>query len=668
MKRLSRRNFLTLLAAALGTGGIGGTLGIAFGRERHRGQAIGTAASHRRRPRPSTTTTPTTSPPTTTTTEPQPTTPGGPAARWSDPATWPTGVPGASTVAVVSKPVLLDVDAQVAGVVIEGAGQLVFDPAASRTLESTGNVVVRGRLTMRPGSAAQRHQLTFQGVDEARFAGGGMDVLTSDVGLWVVDAGVLDLQGAPRRAWTRVTGAVEAGATRLSLVDDPAGWRAGDELVVTPTLAPDSERSFTAYDTAAVQSVSGRTVTLDAVTRSAHPGVDVGADAGSGRVLTAEVLNLTRNVRIEGTPGHRAHIFIRSSRPQSVSNVAIRHMGPRQKGDGYTELVLGRYGLHFHMADDGVRGSQVEGVVIRDTGSHAFVAHQVNGVSFRDCISHDTFEDAFWWDGAPDTRTPGPPSNDILYERCVASKVQYDPPFRGYTLAGFVLGRGSGSAARDCVAVGVQGSVNAAGFEWPEGSEGIWTFQNCVAHNNANNGIFVWQNTSKVHTIANFTGYHNRGAGISHGAYVNPYLYKDSTLYGNRGSAIELHANSQSEGSAGLQFVNLSVDGAGQSDYLVKAAKHVGDNGPRPVVFSRCSFKGAREAAFGWVYEGDNGPSSDELVDILDCGFSGNEFWLAPRIQPGSRINVKDATHGSIVLRRADQPGTFQPKWDARVQ
>jgi G8 domain len=666
MKRLSRRNFLTLLAAALGTGGIGGTLGVAFGRERRRGQAIGTAASHRRRPRPSTTTTPTTSPPTTT--EPQPATPGGPAARWSDPATWPTGVPGASTVAVVSKPVLLDVDAHVAGVVIEGAGQLVFDPAASRTLESSGNVVVRGRLAMRPGSAALHHQLTFQGVDEARFAGGGMDVLTSDVGLWVVDAGVLDLQGAPRRAWTRVTGAVEAGATRLSLVDDPAGWRAGDELVVTPTLAPDSERSFTAYDTAAVQAVSGRTVTLDAATRSAHPSVDMGADAGSGRVLTAEVLNLTRNVRIEGTPGHRAHIFIRSSRPQSVRNVAIRHMGPRQKGDGYTELVLGRYGLHFHMADDGVRGSRVEGVVIRDTGSHAFVAHQVNGVSFRDCISHDTFEDAFWWDGAPDTRTPGPPSNDILYERCVASKVQYDPPFRGYTLAGFVLGRGSGGAARDCVAVGVQGSVNAAGFEWPEGSEGIWAFQRCVAHNNANNGIFVWQNTSKVHTIANFTGYHNRGAGISHGAYVNPYLYKDSTLYGNRGSAIELHANSQSEGGAGLQFVNLSVDGAGQSDYLVKAVKHVGDNGPRPVVFSRCSFRGARKAAFGWVYEGDNGPSSDELVDILDCGFSGNEFWLAPRIQPGSRINVKDAAHGSIVLRRADQPGTFQPKWNARVR
>jgi hypothetical protein len=667
MKRLSRRSFLTILVGAIGTGGLAGSLGAAFGLQRRRGHAIGTAASlrsHRRHP-PTTTTTPTTSP--STTTGPRPTTPSGSAGRWSDPASWPNGVPGVGDVAVVSQRILLDLDTKVAGVVVEPAGELVFDPAASRTLRSTGNVVVRGRLEMRPGSGAQQHQLVFQGVDEAKFAGGGMDVLASDVGLWVVGAGVLDLEGAPRLAWTRVTGAVAAGASKLALVDDPAGWQAGDELVVTPTLAPDSERGFTAYDTLPVSSVSGRTISLDGATRFEHPSVDVGADAGTGRVQNAEVLNLTRNVRIEGEAGHRAHIFIRSSRPQSLKNVGIRHMGPRQRADGYTKLVLGRYGLHFHMADDGVRGSEVSGVVIRDTGSHAFVAHQVNGVSFRGCISHNTFEDAFWWDGAPDTRHPGPASNEILYERCVASMVQYDPPFRGYTLTGFSLERGTGSVARDCVAVGVQGSVNAAGFQWPEGSEGIWTFENCVAHNNANNGIFVWQNTSKVHTIANFTAYHNRGAGISHGAYVNPYVYKDSTLYGNRGSAVELHANSDDSGASGLRFVNLTCDGAGQSDYLVKAARHVGDNGSRPVTFSQCSFRGARKAAFGWVYEGDNGPSSDELVDILDCRFSGNEFWLASRIEPSSRINVRDAAHGSIVLRRVDQAGTLQAKWNARV-
>ncbi len=150
---------------------------------------------------------------------------------------------------------------------------------------------------------------------------------------------------------------------------------------------------------------------------------------------------------------------------------------------------------------------------------------------------------------------------------------------------------------------------------------------------------------------------------------MNPYTYKDVTLYGNKGSAVELHAVSDVGAASDLQFVNLHVDGAGLTDYLVRATRHVGDADPNtPVLFSQCSFKGARKAAFGWVYEGEDGPSSAEIVDVRDCRFTGNEFWLASRITPGSRIRVQDATHGSIVLRRADQAGTFQAKWNARVQ
>ena len=215
-----------------------------------------------------------------------------------------------------------------------------------------------------------------------------------------------------------------------------------------------------------MKAVSGREPSLSQPTRFAHPAVKVDRSTRA-----AEVLNLTRNVRIEGAPGGRAHIFVLSSRPQSLQNVAIRHMGPRQPADGFTEAVLG-HGLHFHMSGDGSRGSVVENVVIRDTGAHAFVAHLSNGVTFRNCISHDTFDDPYWWDGAPDTRTPGPPSQDIVYDRCVASMVQSDPPFRGYRLAGFFLGRGDGNKAVGCVAVGVQGTTDAAGYIWPGGLGG----------------------------------------------------------------------------------------------------------------------------------------------------------------------------------------------------
>jgi G8 domain len=592
------------------------------------------------------------------------------AKPWSDPGGWPKGrVPGPGDVAVISRRIVLDTDAKVAGVTVEPGGVLLFHPSASHRLESSGNVVVEGRLVMRPASAAVDQLLVFTGVDESRMVGGGMDVVKGDVGLWVMGAGVLELVGTPRRAWTRLAGAVGAGTARLPLADAPTGWRPGDEVVVAPTLAPDQDEAWKAYSAGRVRSAGGRTVTLDKPTRFAHPAVDVIDDAGSGRVQTAEVMNLTRNVRIEGTPGHRSHIFIRSSRPQTVKAVAIRHMGPRKQAEEFTELVLGRYGLHIHMCGDGSRGSKVEGVVIRDTGNHSFVPHLSNGIAFRDCISHNTFEDAYWWDGAPDTRTPGSPSHDILYERCIASQVQYDPPFRGFTLTGFALGRGNGDVIRDCVAVGVQGEESAAGYQWPEGGEGVWTFEGNIAHNNAKHGIFTWQNTGKLHVIARYTAYHNGGAGISHGAYNNRYTYRDSTLYGNADGAVIIHADSWGGSASPLQFLNLSCHGANQSEYLVTAPRHHGDNELPPPRFVASAFTGATKAAFAWLYDGSDGPSTDEIVDIVDCSFKGNEFLLGPGIGEGSRIRVQDKVHGSIILRRADQSaGRPVGKWNARVE
>ena len=40
--------------------------------------------------------------------------------------------------------------------------------------------------------------------------------------------------------------------------------------------------------------------------------------------FACEVLNLTRNVGIEGTPTGRAHVFIVSRRPQAIAHTAIR--------------------------------------------------------------------------------------------------------------------------------------------------------------------------------------------------------------------------------------------------------------------------------------------------------------------------------------------------------
>lgn len=584
-----------------------------------------------------------------------------PPVSWSNPAAWGGAVPGSSSVAVISKPVLLDVNATVAGVVIQPGGELIFDPARSLVLNSSGNVVVEGKLTMRPSSVGIVHRLSFINVKESSFVGGGMVVLSTDVGLWVMGAGVLNVAGSPKLGWSRAAGTVVKGATSVALVDDPSGWRIGDEVVITPTGSPATTNHSLAFDTLLITGISGRTITLSGPTAFDHPAVTV----KPGVILTAEVLNLSRNVRIEGTTSGRSHIFINSSSPQTLDYAGVRYMGPRVPSGGYTAFVLGRYGIHLHLSGDGSRGTYVQGTVIRNCGSHAFVTHEASGVSYRDCISHDTMEDAYWWDLPADTRAVAPATDDLLYDRCVASRVTCDPPFRGYNLTGFMLGAGTGSTARNCVAVGVQGNSTANGFLWPEGSVGSWVFQDCVAHNNKVHGIYAWQNTSKSHVVTRFTGYHNGTAGISHGAYNNRYRYEDCVLYGNADSALLLHAVSAAVPT--LKFVGLWCDGAGLSNYGVKVWRHtLAPSAATQMV--NCSFRGFKTAGVGVVYDGLNGATQASLIDLIDCTFVGNELWLASTINPASIVRVQDSVRGVQRVQRADQAGgILRSAWNAKV-
>ncbi len=173
-----------------------------------------------------------------------------------------------------------------------------------------------------------------------------MAPLDSDVGLWVMDNGMLDAEGADRVGWARSTTDLASGGRSLIIDRDPVGWRVGDEVVVTPT---DSD----GYDTARITGILGRTITLDVPAATAHPLFD----AGRGKVLGAEVLNVTRNVIIEGQPGHRSHMFIHSMMPQRIANAAFQHLGPQQVdhkvgSETFWKTVVGRYGVHFHHCGD----------------------------------------------------------------------------------------------------------------------------------------------------------------------------------------------------------------------------------------------------------------------------------------------------------------------------
>lgn len=549
-------------------------------------------------------------------------------------------MPGPNDVATVSGSVVLDVSARVAGVVIEPGGALIFEPTNSVALESSGNVVVKGLLTMRPSTSAV-HRLIFVDVDEAAFVGSGMNVVASDVGLWVMDAGKLDLVGEAKTPWARLAGDGVAGASVLRLDRVPTGWKVGDRIVVVPTTAPArrSDASWAGFSETTITSVSGSSVTLDTPLSFDHPKV-----AGA---WTAEVLNLTRNVEVEGTAAGRSHVFIRSTSTQGFSHVALRHMGPRKGGN----KILGRWPVHFHFSGEASRGTRLDGVVVSEAGSHAFVPHESHGLTLSGCIAYHCEEHAFWWD-------EGEPTDDILMEGCVAARIHSAT----FGVAGFYLAKGARNVIRDCIAVGAD-APHGSGLISPAAiSDGDWTVERCVGHNNRHAGYKAYLNTNRAanKVVSGLVAYHNN-IGIDHGAYKNNWRYEDFTLYGNSYAGVELAATSQSKG---IVFSNGIIDGAGQGVYGVVNGRHVNIS-DYPTVFRSCSFRANLVAALAVALPH---PKVPDLIDLIDCNFEGNELWLIDNAHPACRIRFQDATHGTISARPKGSLGILTPQWNAAVE
>ncbi|MGH2655598.1 MAG: G8 domain-containing protein [Actinomycetota bacterium] len=537
---------------------------------------------------------------------------------WSDPATWRGRVPRPKDVAVVRGTVVLDKHVRVAGVVIRPRGRLIFHPRRSVSLTTTGNLVVEGRLVMRPKKTHRSHRITFARVDEAAFKGGGHAVLGSDVGLWVMGHGRLTLSGSPKLAWTRAVGSIGAGSTTLALQDDPVGWRPGDLILIAPTASPASS-SHTSFDSAKIAAVSGRTVTLASATERDHPAID----AGEGKVFTAEVLNLTRNVVIEGRDGGRAHVFIHTHRPQSIRHAELRHLGPQQGNEG----VLGRYPLHFHHSGDGSRGSIVEGVVIRESGAHAFVPHRSHGITMRDCIAHRTVGAAYWWD-------PQDITNDLRWEHCAAMEVL---PESGdfHRLSAFVLGEGEQLSAQRCVAVGVIGGKNSSGFIWPEKSGDVWGFQDNMAHNCVN-GAFVWQNGPESHPIQSFIAYRNESFGFHQGAYRSSYLYRGLTLYENGSGGMNLQAVPP---GGGIEISDSHIEGEGP---LIVIQGHNDKVPPETAYVVRRSV--LRSGGTKLEVRGESQP---DQVDVHDSGLLASDVDVSPAAMADTIVRIYE--NGQLV-------------------
>ncbi len=166
--------------------------------------------------------------------------------------------------------------------------------------------------------------------------------------------------------------------------------------------------------------------------------------------------------------------------------------------------------------------------------------------------------EAYWWDPPGSSEScrfrkmcTGDNSNDTIFDHVLADGITNGVgDNRGFTLAGFHLGAGSGNVVRNSVARNINPThvKNCAGFKWPSSAnqnEGgnVWVFKNNKTFDDRCHGTFVWQNDSNHHIINGFTG-----PGINHGAYGNNYDYRKVTV-----GYVKIHAVgwSMSDSTAG---------------------------------------------------------------------------------------------------------------------
>jgi hypothetical protein len=195
--------------------------------------------------------------------------------------------------------------------------------------------------------------------------------------------GRMDFHGAPmNRTWVKLGADVDprkGPVFEITLAEPVTGWRAGDRVVVTTSGMLGYKQGGT--EEATIKSIDGTTVVLDQPLTYFHSG------SGEHR---SEVANLTRNVVVESADpnGIRGHTMYHHGSGGAISYAEFRHLGKRD--------VLGRYGIHYHLVGDSMRGASVIGASIWDSHNRWITIHGTNYLVVRDCVGFKSIGHGFF--------------------------------------------------------------------------------------------------------------------------------------------------------------------------------------------------------------------------------------------------------------------------------
>jgi len=343
------------------------------------------------------------------------------AERWSDPASWPAGVPVAGAAVEIPEGVHIALDtntAPLAGLTVNGTLSFCRQDVAL----TADWILLTGELHVGSESEPFIHHadITLTGSNAAENIMG-----MGTRGLLVMD-GVLELHGnAPEVTWTKINEHADANTTQL-IMDQAVDWHVGDQIIIAPTdfygVAETEQHQIAALNGQSVDLVNplsafhwGRlqypTPTGMSLTND-NPVVPPAAPETGATPLVlderAEVANLTRNIVIQAPDdtlwqqqGFGAHLMIMGQSSQThIDGVEFHRVGQRH--------VTGRYPYHSHRrsyAADGSVLADVSGDYLRNSSIHesanrCITIHATNGLTVQNNICHDIrghgifFEDA----------------------------------------------------------------------------------------------------------------------------------------------------------------------------------------------------------------------------------------------------------------------------------
>ena len=310
----------------------------------------------------------------TTPTEPPPPPPS--SVKWSNPQSWPSNaIPVANDAVVVPAGVTMILDITppaLRSLVIQGT--LIF--ADSDLALSANYIQVKGGLLIGSEQHPYLHRATITLTGDAS---NEQTLCLASKALSVEAGATLELHGAPRVVWTRLSATAAKGSTQL-LLERGVDWHPGDNIVVAST-----DFDPTQAEPLVVQSVAGPQVTVNSALKFAHWGVsqNIGGVTLDER---AEVGLLSRNITIRGddacvTGGYCGHIIVFAGGIAHVENVELYQLGQKSK--------LARYPFHWHVAGD-VTGQYIRNSSIWKTFNRCVTVHGTHSalVSGNVCYNH----------------------------------------------------------------------------------------------------------------------------------------------------------------------------------------------------------------------------------------------------------------------------------------